>query len=159
MTNELNISQLSSSTQKKIKVRPALIADDDDEDGTGDIGIEVIRAVPSKDDKSRSSSVDIDEMGCREHLKTKQQIEELRKEYGDGWLHSHGASKVQDVMGIQPPPKSSASTKQTTEQKLESLFGLQSSSTTRDRTSTPIKQFNHADFGHSPDVRVLSYQI
>lgn len=151
MTNELNLSQLSSSTQKRIKVRPALIADDDDDDENNDIGIEVIKAVPTKDDKQRSSSVDIDEMGCREHLKTKQQIEELRKEYGDGWLHSHGASKVLDVMGIQPPPKSSAT--QTTEEKLESLFGLESSSTNRDRTSTPIQQFKHADFGHSPDVR------
>lgn len=147
MTNELNLSQLSSSTQKKIKVRPALIADDDDENN--DIGIEVIKAIPTKDDKQRTSSVDIDEMGSREHLKTKQQIEELRKEYGDGWLHSDGASKVLDVMGIQPPPKSSAT--QTTEEKLESLFGLESAS--RDQTSTPIQQFKHADFGHSPDVR------
>lgn len=151
MTNELNLSQLSTSTQKKIKVRPALIADDDDDDENNDIGIEVIKAIPTKDDKQRSLSADIDEMGCREHLKTKQQIEELRKEYGDGWLHNQGASKVLDVMGIQPPPKSLAT--QTTEEKLESLFGLESSSASRDRTSTPVQQFKHADFGHSPDVR------
>lgn len=134
-------------------MRPALIADDDNDEG-----IEIVREKPPKKEKPKPLPAAIEEMGCREHLKTKQQIEELRKEYGDEWLHNQGASKVQDVMGIQLPKKTST---QTTEEKLENLFGLESTSTiNRDRTSTPIQQSKHADFGHSPiDVRILSNPI
>lgn len=149
----MSVSQLSTSTQRKIKVRPALIADDDDDDG-----VEIVKSPPKKE-KSKPIADDIDEMGSREHLKTKQQIEDLRKEYGDEWLHSKGATKVQGVMGIQTPLK--ISTTQTTEQKLENLFGLESTSiNNRDRTSTPIQEMRHADFGHSPiDVSILSNHL
>lgn len=153
-TNDLSTSQISSSTQKKIKVRPALIADDDNDD------IEVIvKSKPPKKDKPTPTSANIDELRCREHLKTKQQIEELRNEYGDEWLHTMGASKVQDVMGIVPiqtPVKMSA---QTTEERLENLFGFESTSPiSRDRTSTPVEQLKHADFAHSP-IEVNSFEI
>ncbi|XP_031624563.1 serine/threonine-protein kinase 11-interacting protein isoform X4 [Contarinia nasturtii] len=148
LPNELSTSQISSSTQKKIKVRPALIADDDNDDG-----VEVIvKSKPPKQDKPIPTSANIDEMRCREHLKTKQQIEELRNEYGDEWLHSKGASKVQDVMGITPNQAPVKQSIQTTEERLENLFGFENTSPiNRDRTSTPVQaQLNHADFAHSP---------
>lgn len=153
--NDLNTSQISSSTQKKIKVKPALIADDDNDDD----GIEVVKTKPSnKKDKTKPSSGNINEMGSQEHLKTKHQIEELRKEYGDGWLHSKGASEVLNVMGIQVPVKISS---QTTEEKLESLFGLDRTSTAinRDQTSTPIQQFKQADVVHSPSIEVIALVV
>lgn len=145
--NELSTSQISTSTQKKIKVRPALIADDDNDDD----GIEIVKAKPPKKEKSKPSSAKSDGAGNQEHLKTKKQIEDLRKEYGDEWLHS---KEVQDVMGIQAPFKISS---QTTEERLENLFGLESTSRiNRDQTSTPIQQLKHADFAHSP-IEVWSF--
>lgn len=142
-TNDLSTSQISTSTQKKIKVRPALIADDDDND---DDGIEIVKAKPPKKEKPRKSSANIDDIGNQEHLKTKKQIEDLRKGYGDEWLHS---KEVQDIMGIQAPTIKYSSP--TTEEKLENLFGLESSSKiNRDRTSTPIQSLKRSDFAHSP---------
>lgn len=36
-----------------------------------------------------------------EHLTTKKQIESVREMFGeDNWLHSHGGSYVQDILGI-----------------------------------------------------------
>lgn len=144
-TNELGTSQISISSQKRIKVRPALIADDDNEDG-----IEIVKSKPSKKSKTKPASPKIDEMGNREHLKTMKQIEDLRNEYGDGWLHCQSASKVQDVMGIiQAPVKTTPLT--TTEQKLQSMFNLDMTmNASRDLTSTPIQQFRHSGFAHSP---------
>ncbi|XP_055302983.1 serine/threonine-protein kinase 11-interacting protein isoform X2 [Sitodiplosis mosellana] len=144
--NDLSTSQLSTSTQKKIKVRPADIRDDDDNNDDDDDGIEIVKAKPPKKEKRKSSTASgidgIDEMGSQEHLKTKKQIEDLRKEYGDDWLHS---KEVQDMMGIQAPIRISSPT---TEEKLETLYGLESK-INRDRTSTPIQQSKHADFAHS----------
>ena len=82
-------------------------------------------------------------MGSQEHLKTKKQIEDLRKEYGDDWLHS---KEVQDMMGFQAPVRISSPT---AEEKLETLYGMETK-VNRDRTSTPIQQSKHADFAHSP---------
>lgn len=143
--NDLSTSQISTSTQKKIKVRPALIADDEDNDDDDD-GIEIVQAKPTKKEKKKSSSsvssIGIIEPESQEHLKTMKQIEDLRKEYGDEWLHS---KEVQDVMGIQAPIR----TGQTTEEKLANMFGLESTSKIN-RTSTPIQHLKHADFAHSP---------
>lgn len=143
--NEMTASQLSTSTQKRIKVRPALIADDDNDDG-----VEIVTTTPSKKHSLKLESPKLERMGSREHLKTKQQIEDLRKEYGDGWLQCKSASKVQDVMGIQAPIKSLSL--KTTEEKLESMFNLGSSSTIsgEHHTSTPIQKSKYRDFGHSP---------
>lgn len=131
----MNTSISSTSTQKKIKIRPAIIADDDGTDET-EVIIEKTNITMSKSIKN-----DIDEIGSRQHLETKKQIEELRHEYGDNWLHNQGATKVQNVMGIQSSlPKSDAlsvfkSPAQTTEQLFESFFGK---SSPINRTSTPI---------------------
>lgn len=126
----MNTSQLSSSIQKR-KVRPALIADDDNDED-----IEAVKAKPKKKEKPKLKSVDIDEMGSREHLKTKQQIEDLRKEHGDKWLHEKCASKVQEVMGMQVQ-----SDQKTTEEKLEDIFGLNDiAAINRNQTSTPVQE-------------------
>lgn len=129
--DDLNSSQLSSSTQKRPKVREALIADSDNDEG-----IEVVKSKPKKKEKIKKS---LDEMGNREHLKLKQQIEDLRNEYGHEWLHTKGASKVQGVMGIQAQPQP---TKQkTTEENLEDFFNLDNiSRIDRDQTSTPVQE-------------------
>lgn len=151
-SNELSTSQISTSTQKKIKVRPALIADDEEENDDDD-GIEIVKTKLTKKETPRSSSAGIDEIGSQEHLKTMKKIEDLRKEYGDEWLHS---KEVQDVMGIQAPIKISSPT---TEEKLENMFGLESSSRiNRDRTSTPIHQSKHSDFAHSP-IEVRDFNL
>lgn len=147
-------SQLSTSTQKRMKVRPALIADDDDE------GIEIVATKPSKKHSLKSESPKLERMCSREHLKTKQQIEDLRNEYGDGWLQCQSASKVQDVMGIQVPVKTTPL--KTTEEKLESMFnlGISPVASSEHHTSTPIHKSKHRDFGHSPaEVRGLNEEF
>lgn len=126
-----------SQTSSKMKAKPAII--DDISENSFDISI--------KDEKS----FEIDDLGKREHLETKKQIEDLREEYGVDWLYSKGATKVQNVMGIQASPAKPTTGKstQTTEQMLEKLFGMDSStSPDRQRTSTPIQ--NDARHGHSP---------
>lgn len=126
----LNISQMSTATQKRIKVRPALIADDESNNDEED-EVEVIHEKPRKKDEQQSKTAEIEDQTNREHLETKKQIEDLRREYGDSWLHSKSASKVQNVMGIQHVPLSrssvfvSSQSPQTTEQMLENLFGLE----------------------------------
>lgn len=146
----LSTSQISSSIQKRIKVREAQIAGDDNDD-------ETITKTPVK--KATIQQKTIDEMGKREHLETKKQIEQLRKEFGDGWLHSKGATKVQDVMGIQVSPAKPVQTSpQTTEQMLEKLFGM-TGAADQQRTSTPIHGDNLAtDFAQSSsDVSEMSF--
>lgn len=142
----MNTSQLSLSTQKRIKVRPALIADDDDEDNKDDT-VETIREKSIQKDKSSTTPQELDEMISRDHLETKKQIEDLRKEYGDGWLRTQGATKVQNVMGIQASaPKSNElfglnSHAETTEEMLEKYFDRKISESKHDnRTSTPIPE-------------------
>lgn len=138
----MNASQIS---QKRIKVQPAMIANDEsDEEGS-----EIVHEKPLK--KEPPETFEIDEMGKREHLETKKQIEQLRKEYGDSWLHSKGASEVQGIMGIQTSPqKPLQKSPQTTEQMLEKLFGMGTSQEPQ-RTSTPIQNDSLADeLAHSP---------
>lgn len=133
--DDANVSQLSSSTQKRNKVREALIADDENDENDENVeGIEIVMAKSKEKEKLKTKSVDFDEMGSREHLKTKQQIEDLRKEFGENWLQKEGASKMQDVMGI----PAQVSTK-TTEEKLEDIFRLDNVIMDRAQTSTPVQ--------------------
>lgn len=144
----MEVPQISTTSQKRIKVRPALIADDDNDEGN-----EIVST--TKPSKKRSSlqleSPKLERMGSLEHLKTKQQIEDLRKEYGDSWMQGQSATKVQDVMGIQVPIKTTPF--KTTEERLERMFNLESPpnvSTSEQLTSTPIQKSKLRDFGHSP---------
>lgn len=120
-----------------------MIADDDNDEE-----IEILATKSSSRRLSKPESPKLEARCSREHLKTKQQIEDLRKEYGDGWLQCQSASKVQDVMGIQVPIRTTPS--KTTEEKLESMFNLGSlSNVSSEHTSTPIQKSIHRDFGSS----------
>lgn len=133
---------ISSTTQKRSKIRPALIVEDDNDEG-----ITIVAGKSAKKEKELKVAKPVDEINSQDHLETKKQIEDLRKEYGDGWLHSQGATKVQDVMGIQVPVKTVA---QTAEERLENLFGLDSpAAINRDRTSTPIERWTYMDLANS----------
>ncbi|XP_037024517.1 serine/threonine-protein kinase 11-interacting protein isoform X2 [Bradysia coprophila] len=79
--NEMIVSR--SSQKKNVKKRPAEIADINDD---------------SAKEKTAAKSINFE--GNKDHLETKRQIESLRKQYGDGWLHSQGASMVHEVLGI-----------------------------------------------------------
>lgn len=143
----MNTSQISCN-QKRIKVRPALIADSDNNDDNAEVVVENAH----KKENTGPKIVEIDEIGKREHLETKKQIEELRKEFGDSWLHSKGASKVQNVIGMQPSPaKQTGKSPQTTEQMLEKLFGMENASNSnQQRSSTPIQSADYfSDFVQS----------
>lgn len=74
----------SKPSLKRIKKRPAVIADINDD---------------SLKEKTATTNVILE--GNKDHLETKKQIESLRKEYGDGWLHSRGAIMVHDVLGME----------------------------------------------------------
>lgn len=87
--NHLTISDGNSTNDltkplRKIKKRPAVIADINDE---------------SLKEKSAVTNIILE--GNKDHLETKKQIESLRKQYGDGWLHRRGATMVHGVLGIE----------------------------------------------------------
>lgn len=51
--------------------------------------------------KDKAAAKNVCPEGNKDHLETKKQIESLRKQYGDGWLHSQGATMVHSVLGIE----------------------------------------------------------
>lgn len=51
--------------------------------------------------KEKTATTNVILEGNKDHLETKKQIESLRREYGDGWLHSRGAIMVHDVLGME----------------------------------------------------------
>lgn len=134
VNDSMNSSQISTS-QKKLKARRAFIADGNEE-----------TAKASKKSSSTEKTKDIMQSlsGNKDHLETKKQIENLRKQYGDSWLNSQGASSmVHDVIGIPTPqPDASAGNlfrtngpPETTEQLIENFFG---NTRSYQRTSTPV---------------------
>ncbi|XP_059618813.1 serine/threonine-protein kinase 11-interacting protein isoform X3 [Phlebotomus argentipes] len=71
----------STSSHRKLRVRNAQIAD-------------------NPEPKSITTNIDATIEGRnKEHLKTKEQIENLREQFGDSWLHREGASLVKSVIG------------------------------------------------------------
>lgn len=78
-TNDIIASRPS---QKKIKKRPAEIADINDD---------------SPKEKTAVRNIDLE--GNKDHLETKKQIESLRKQYGDSWLRSE-VTMVHEVLGM-----------------------------------------------------------
>lgn len=73
-----------SSSLKKIKKRPAEIADINDDDSL----------------KEKTAAKCINFEGNKDHLETKKQIENLREQYGKEWLRSQGATAVHELLGI-----------------------------------------------------------
>lgn len=89
--SHLNVSDGNSSdivaskqSQRKMKKRPAVIADITDDQL-----------------KDKTVAKNVIPEGNKDHLETKKQIETLRKQYGDGWLHRQGATMVHDVLGME----------------------------------------------------------
>lgn len=136
--DSMNSSQISV-TQKKLKARRAFIADSNEEEN----GKELNRSTTS--DKGKDIIQNLG--GNKDHLETKKQIEDLRKQYGDSWLHSQGASKVHSVIGI-PSPATNPDNRsffktgppETTEQLIENFFGTQPNLDADHRTSTPLNK-------------------
>lgn len=141
----MNVSQTS---QRKVKVRRAIIADVGDEENSDDC---VSKEKRAKSSSSKTKDIIETLEGSKDHLETKKQIEDLRKEYGDSWLQSHGATKVQNVMGIQSSlPKVEGiscfkSPPETTEQLIENLFGENIGKISNNQTSTPVNNKNRMD--------------
>ncbi|XP_012253946.2 serine/threonine-protein kinase 11-interacting protein isoform X2 [Athalia rosae] len=76
----------SSKGRKKTNVTVAVIAGDDCD----------------KDEITLSSSIASSIETSMDHLETKKQIVALREKFGaDNWLHSHAATFVQEIMGMQ----------------------------------------------------------
>lgn len=55
-----------------------------------------------------------------EHLQLKKQLEQLREEYGESWLHRHSGSIVQDVLGFEKTLLSSTPIRYTPDDNLNS---------------------------------------
>ncbi|XP_021700216.1 serine/threonine-protein kinase 11-interacting protein isoform X1 [Aedes aegypti] len=85
--------EMSSSiiSQKKIKVRRAIICEDDPTE-----------ASPQYDTKREVSAANSSLETSRDHLETKKKIESLRKQYGSEWLQSQAGSMVKNVIGFDP---------------------------------------------------------
>lgn len=128
----MNMSQ-TSITQKRIRARQAIIADDDDDNDD----IEIINEQPTK------SEPNLDVGANQEHLEMMKKIEDLRLEHGDGWLQSQSATEVLDMMGIpiKSPTWSSMKVSKTQEQFLNELCD-DKTSLNIDRTSTPVQDFD-----------------
>lgn len=134
----MSSSQISS-TQKKLKARRAFIADESEENS---------KNLKRKTSGDKTKDIILSLEGNKEHLETKKQIEDLRKQYGDSWLHSQGASaKVHDVIGIPSPLPDpdgvnyfKSAPPDTTEQLIENFFGSDSSFNNDNRTSTPVNK-------------------
>ncbi|XP_055682444.1 serine/threonine-protein kinase 11-interacting protein isoform X1 [Lutzomyia longipalpis] len=71
----------STTSHRKLRVRKAQISDNPEPKST----VAHIEATNAG--------------GSKEHLKTKEQIENLRKQYGDSWLHREGGDLVKSVIG------------------------------------------------------------
>lgn len=78
-TNESDEMSASTSTvQKKLRARRAVIVDDLEENIA---------------DKLPSNALNPNLEGNKEHLETKKQMEQMRKDYGDGWLLAKNGSQ------------------------------------------------------------------
>ncbi|XP_065078704.1 serine/threonine-protein kinase 11-interacting protein isoform X2 [Ochlerotatus camptorhynchus] len=85
--------EMSSSTmsQKKIKVRRAIICEDDSNEKSQP-------QVPKGETSASENSLET----SRDHLETKKQIESLRRQYGSEWLQSQSGDMLKNVIGIDP---------------------------------------------------------
>lgn len=91
-------------------------------------------------------------------METKRQIESLRKQYGDGWLHSQGASMVHSVLGIENerPVEKPISTEQMIQSLLEESIGAGLPKSVECLTSTPIKSPDNTNINDSNNSKLLN---
>uniref|UniRef100_A0A182P8D1 LKB1 serine/threonine kinase interacting protein 1 N-terminal domain-containing protein n=1 Tax=Anopheles epiroticus TaxID=199890 RepID=A0A182P8D1_9DIPT len=87
--DQMNESVVS---QKKLRVRRAVISESDHEDiATRKYSVDASKAINSLMIESN-----------REHLETKKTLEELRSQYGSEWLQSQAGHIVKNVIGFDP---------------------------------------------------------
>ncbi|KAJ6649830.1 Serine/threonine-protein kinase 11-interacting protein [Pseudolycoriella hygida] len=91
--------------------------------------------------------------GNKDHLETKKQIESIRQQYGENWLHTQGATKVHNVLGIEDERKPMSPGQMLLEE-----FGTAHSTNVECTTSTPNKSFEHKNLNESTssDVREVT---
>ncbi|XP_029051044.2 serine/threonine-protein kinase 11-interacting protein isoform X1 [Osmia bicornis bicornis] len=110
-----------SKSKKKLNVKEALIAEDDQE---------------RKESEANSSICSSYLETSKDHLETKKQILALREKYGeDNWLSSHAGTFVQDIMGLQ----ASSCLVLTPESTVKNLDGTSPMSNTQDDAILLIK--------------------
>ncbi|XP_035909526.1 uncharacterized protein LOC118511039 isoform X2 [Anopheles stephensi] len=87
--DQMNQSVIS---QKKLRVRRAVISESENEDSnTRKYSVDAGKVIDSMITESN-----------REHLETKKTLEELRKQYGSEWLQSQAGHIVKNVIGFDP---------------------------------------------------------
>ncbi|XP_058119766.1 serine/threonine-protein kinase 11-interacting protein [Anopheles coustani] len=91
-TDEKDFMNQSVSSQKKLKVRRALISEDYNE-------APLINKYDT-DTSKPTSSLNLE--SNREHLETKRALETLRQRYGNDWLKSQAGHMVRSVIGFDP---------------------------------------------------------
>lgn len=102
--------------------------------------------------KEKTAVKSINLEGNKDHLETKKQIESLHKQYGVDWLHSRGASMVNEVLGIK---NDNIEKSYSSEQILQSLLeetGAVPMKNVDLHTSTPNKLTSSSDLNRSSEV-------
>uniref|UniRef100_A0A182K0A9 LKB1 serine/threonine kinase interacting protein 1 N-terminal domain-containing protein n=1 Tax=Anopheles christyi TaxID=43041 RepID=A0A182K0A9_9DIPT len=119
--DQMNESVVS---QKKLRVRRAVISESDNEDTTArKYSMDASKAITSLKIASN-----------REHLETKKTLEELRSQYGSEWLQSQAGHMVKNVIGFDPG----------LDKEYESVAHYQRKNTPSNKQPTPI--------GHNAEV-------
>uniref|UniRef100_A0A4Y0BGH5 LKB1 serine/threonine kinase interacting protein 1 N-terminal domain-containing protein n=1 Tax=Anopheles funestus TaxID=62324 RepID=A0A4Y0BGH5_ANOFN len=84
----------SAVSQRKLRVRRAVISESDSEDANArKHSVDASKAINSMLTNAESN---------REHLETKRTLEELRSQYGSEWLQSQAGHLVKNVIGFDP---------------------------------------------------------
>lgn len=91
-TNDMTASTImTTSTTRKSKSRPPAIIDLDD------FAVDDPTKAPALSPASQTAAAAAEAAaltkGNSDHLETKRQIEEMRKQFGDKWLQNHGAAQ------------------------------------------------------------------
>uniref|UniRef100_A0AAG5DCX1 LKB1 serine/threonine kinase interacting protein 1 N-terminal domain-containing protein n=1 Tax=Anopheles atroparvus TaxID=41427 RepID=A0AAG5DCX1_ANOAO len=90
--DEKDLMNQSVSSQKKLRVRRALISEDDSE----------VLTIEKHDVDASKSTSSLNLESNREHLETKRALETLRQRYGNDWLKSQAGHLVRSVIGFDP---------------------------------------------------------
>lgn len=135
--DQMNQSVIS---QKKLRVRRAVISESDNEvSNTRKYSVDAGKVIDSMITESN-----------REHLETKKTLEELRNQYGSEWLQSQAGHMVKNVIGFDPGMdkeyESVAHYQRTNSQSSPQIAATEQTADThkndphveRERTSTPI---------------------
>lgn len=117
-TDEMSVS--TSTVQKKLRARRAVIVDDLEEN-----------VVDKQPQKVVSSNLE----GNKEHLETKKQMEQMRKEYGDEWLLAKSGTQTDGQ------PKTASTLEELTDTLFNECITPPQTSVMLAQTSTPISDY------------------